>query len=93
MLPAFQKFMDDVERAYPHSFAEGDFDYLADMLTGLSNETTACGIRVSDMAVQLLRSPDIIEKMYLMGKLSHDLKFLGPEKICTRLNNHRIDLH
>jgi hypothetical protein len=86
VIGAFSSFLKEVEREYPASYENGDFEHLVSMLSDLSNETTAGGIRLSDMAVHLARkSAPLIERLYFLEKLGEDLKELGsPQAVCTR---------
>jgi hypothetical protein len=85
VIGAFSSFLKEVESEYPASYAEGDFVHLIDMLSALSNETSAAGIRLSDMAVHLARDGSLIQRIYFLSKLEQDLKELGSAKaVCEQ---------
>jgi len=90
LLGVFRSFLGECRKAYPYLYDAGEFEPLADMFEELSNETTACGIRISDMAVELSRKPsELYKRIYFLDMLVKDLKELGsPQAVCEqRLNN------
>jgi len=87
MLGAFRDFLSELEAKYPYSYEAGEFSPLVDMFEELTNETSGDGIRISDMAVELVRSSEepLIRRICFMESLAVDLQTMGsPEAVCAR---------
>ena len=92
MLGTFAAFLKEVERVYPYLYRRGSFSDLEGTLAELSGETTEAGIRISDLAVGLVKEPgqDLYARLYHLGKLREKLIRLGPEGFCDWMDKNRI---
>jgi len=83
MLGVFSRFLRDFKRQYAPLHDE--HDRLRDLFERLTNETGAAGIRISDMAIHIVRERRPVgERAYWCEKIADDLAQFGADGLVER---------